>query len=130
MTNLNHRLTRLEQILASQRCRCPNSADLAWPGHNPPSNCPHCGGERPIHQLEHDPGSAEHLIRDVPPLMAKTYNGTNRPDLSKLTDHELPASQTRTPRRRPEQPNLKLNPPTARSLDGFACDFENRCSIH
>jgi hypothetical protein len=89
MTNLNHRITQLEQTLASQRCCCSNSADLAWPGHTPPSNCPDCGGERLIYQLQHDPGSAEHLIRDVLPLMAKTDNGTNRPDLSKLTDHEL-----------------------------------------
>ena len=87
--NLNHRITRLEQTLANTRCTCTNNADLAWPGHNPPQHRADCGGERLIHQLEHHPRAAEPLIRNALPLMAKTYNGTSRPDLSKLTDHEL-----------------------------------------
>jgi hypothetical protein len=87
--NLNSRITRLERTLASQRCSCPDNADLSWPGHQPLQQCANRGGERLIFTLNHDPGGAERLVRAALPLLAKTYNGSDRLDYSKLTDKEL-----------------------------------------
>jgi hypothetical protein len=87
--NLNNRITRLEQTLASRPCKCPDCADLSWPGHQPNSHCPRCGGQRLIYPLTHHPRAAEPLLRDALPILAKSYNGRERADLSKLTDPEL-----------------------------------------
>ena len=87
--NLNNRITRLEQTLASRPCKCPDCADLSWPGHQPNSHCPRCGGQR-LHLPTHSPpAAAEPLLRDALPILAKSYNGSERADLSKLTDPEL-----------------------------------------
>jgi hypothetical protein len=87
--NLNNRITRLEQRIQRQPCVCPDNADLAWPGHHPDLHCPRCGGERLIYLLSHFPRQAEAQLRAVLPILTKTYDGSDRPDYSKLTDHEL-----------------------------------------
>ena len=33
--NLNSRINRLEQTLATLPCSCPDSSHLSWPGHEP-----------------------------------------------------------------------------------------------
>ena len=87
--NLNSRITRLEQRLQSQPCPCPDNTDLSWPGHQPPPHCATCGGERLIYLLNHHPRDAEAQLRAALPLLAKTHDGSDRPDYSKLTDREL-----------------------------------------
>jgi hypothetical protein len=87
--NLNTRISRLEQTLATQRCRCPDSTDLAWPGNHPAEHCSRCGGERVLYPLTHPPGAAERLLRNALPIMRKAWADSDRADLSKLTDQEL-----------------------------------------
>jgi hypothetical protein len=91
--NLN-RISRLEHTLQALPCPCPNSAELAWPGHQPHPNCPTCGGERLIYPLPHPPRKAEPLIRQALPILTKAYIGNQRADLSKLTDQELDQLKT------------------------------------
>jgi hypothetical protein len=87
--NLNHRISRLERTLATQRCDCPNNADLAWPGHQPDPHCPRCGRARLIYPLAHHPRDNEPLIRQALPTIQKTFGTDQRADLSTLTNHEL-----------------------------------------
>jgi len=87
--NLNRRITQLEQRIQNEPCACPDNADLAWPGHHPDPHCPRCGGHRRLYLLNHHPRDAEPLVRAALPILAKTYDGSDRPDYSKLTDNEL-----------------------------------------
>jgi hypothetical protein len=87
--NLNNRISKLERTLGEEHCSCPNSADLAWPGHQPDPTCKRCGGQRTIYDLPHHPHRAEPLMRNVLPLFKKADDGTGHADLSKLTDAEL-----------------------------------------
>jgi hypothetical protein len=87
--NLNDRITRLEHTLRKLPCSCPDSADLAWPGHQPNPHCASCGGERLIYPLAHNPGLGEPLIRQALPIIEKTFGADQRADLSTLTDLEL-----------------------------------------
>jgi hypothetical protein len=87
--NLDSRIDRLEYTLGTLPCRCPDSANLAWPGHQPNPHCANCGGERLIYPLVHHPGPAEPLIRQALPIIAKAFGADRRADLSTLTDQEL-----------------------------------------
>lgn len=87
--SLDRRIAKLETALATERCDCPTGLDLAWPGHQPPEHCTDCGGGRLIYLISHEPREAEPLVRTVLPLLAKTYDGTTRPDYSRLTNIEL-----------------------------------------
>jgi hypothetical protein len=87
--NLQNRISQLERTLSALPCNCPNSADLAWPGHEPDTNCPRCGGKRLIYPLANHPRSAEPLIREALPLIKKAYGANTHADLSKLNDQEL-----------------------------------------
>jgi hypothetical protein len=128
--NLSNRMTRLEHTLGTLPCNCPDSADLAWPGHQPNPNCASCGGERLIYPLPHHPRSAEPLIRQALPIIQKAYGTDGRSDLSTLTDQEL--QQLKTALQTVEQagPTNTRSPDSARALAQTRTDFENRCSIH
>ena len=87
--NLNNRISQLEQTLANRPCKCPDCADLSWPGHQPDTHCASCGGERLIYPLANHPRSAEPLIRQALPIIEKAFGTDQRADLSTLTDQEL-----------------------------------------
>ena len=76
--NLNNRIHRLEHTLEALPCTCPNSAELAWPGHQPNPNCPTCGGERLIYPLPHH-RDAEPRIRQALPILRKAYGTSTTP---------------------------------------------------
>ncbi len=87
--NLNSRINRLEQTLGTLPCTCPDSADLAWPGHQPNPHCASCGGKRLIYPLANHPRSAEPPIRQALPIIEKAFGTDQRADLSTLTNQEL-----------------------------------------
>jgi hypothetical protein len=92
--SLKQRIAKLETALATERCSCPTSIDLGWLGHQPPDQCTDCGGERLIYLIRDQPLGAEPLMRSVLSLLAETYDGTTRPDYSRLTDSELDQIRT------------------------------------
>jgi hypothetical protein len=128
--NLNNRISRLEHILGTLPCHCQNSADLAWPGHQPDPHCRSCGGERLIYPLAHHPRKAEPLIRQALPIIEKAFGTDQRADLGTLTDEEL--RQLKTALQTIEQATTYKRTPiaTATAAKPKQIDFESRCSIH
>jgi hypothetical protein len=51
-----------------------------------------CDGKRLIYLIRDQPRGPEPLMLSVLLLLAKTYDGTMRPDYSRLTDSELVAA--------------------------------------
>jgi hypothetical protein len=92
--NLERRIARLENTLASHGCTCPDSAELSWPGNPIPPNCNNCGGQRIVYPLRQHPRQLEAVIRAGLPLIAKACADSPRADLSRLTDHELHVLRT------------------------------------
>ncbi len=92
--NLTNRIRRLEHTLEALPCTCPDSADLAWPGHQPNPNCETCGGERLIYPLPHHPRGAEALVREALPILKRAYGGNTHADFSTLSDQELDQLKT------------------------------------